>query len=322
MTSKIIGTGSYLPEQIVTNDDLARVVETSDEWISSRTGIRSRRITGNADIDTTYMSIAASEQALKNAGISAAELDLIILATSSSDHCFPSGSCEVQAAIGAVNAVAYDISAACSGFIFAMHTVQAYIKAGVYKTALVIGAETLSKLMNWEDRSTCVLFGDGAGAAVIRAEDTGVMEMVIGSDGVKAPVLSCVARTNENFLTGKQPELGYTYMNGQEVFKFAVKKVPECINQVLLQAGVNVDEVDHFILHQANARIVESVAKRLKQPLEKFPMNIDRYGNTSAATIPILLDEMNREGKLKEGARIVLAGFGAGLTWGAALLEW
>lgn len=322
MTSKVIGTGSYVPEHIVTNDDLAGIVETNDEWISSRTGIRSRRITNNADIGTTYMSIAASERALKNAGVSAEEIDLIILATSSPDYYFPAGACEVQAAIGAVNAVAYDISAACSGFIFALHTVQAFIKSGIYKTALIIGTDTFSKLIDWEDRSTCVLFGDGAGAAVIRADDTGVLEMVMGSDGVKAPVLSCVARTNNNFLTGKQPEMGYTYMDGQEVFKFAVKKVPECISQVLELTGTEAEAVDCFILHQANARIVDSVARRLKQPIEKFPMNIDRYGNTSAATIPILLDEMNREGKLKQGARIVMAGFGSGLTWGAALLEW
>ncbi|MGL5436327.1 MAG: beta-ketoacyl-ACP synthase III [Lachnospiraceae bacterium] len=322
MTSRVIGTGSYLPEIVVTNDDLAKMIETNDEWISSRTGIRSRRITPDQTIGTTYMSIEASRRALKNAGVSAEDIDIIILATSSPDNCFPAGACEVQAAIGAVNAVAFDISAACAGFIFAMNTVQAFIKAGIYKTALIIGTDTLSKLMDWEDRSTCILFGDGAGAAVIQADETGLLQMVMGSDGVKGPVLSCVARTNDNFLTGKQPEIGYTNMDGQEVFKFAVKKVPECISQVLEQAGAEADDVDYFVLHQANARIVDSVAKRLKQPIEKFPMNIDRYGNTSAASIPILLDEMNQEGRLNAGARIVIAGFGAGLTWGAALLDW
>lgn len=322
MTGRVIGTGSYVPERIVTNDDLAKIVETNDEWISSRTGIRSRRITDDVNIGTTYMAVEASRRALKNAGVTAEELDIIVLATSSQDYIFPSGACEVQAAIGAVNAVAYDIGAACSGFIFAMNNIQAYIKAGVYRTALVIGTETLSKLTDWEDRSTCVLFGDGAGAAVIRAEETGVLEMVMGSDGTKGPVLSCVARTNGNFLNGETPEHGYMYMDGQEVFKFAVKKVPECVNQVLEGTKVSLDDVDYFVLHQANARIVDSVAKRLKQPMEKFPMNIDKYGNTSAASIPLMLDEMNQAGLLKPGMKIVVAGFGAGLTWGAALMEW
>ena len=268
------------------------------------------------------MAIEAAKRAIENAGISPEELDIILLATSSPDHCFPAGACEVQAAVGAVNAVAFDISAACSGFLFALNTVQAYIQAGIYKTALVLGADCLSKLTDWSDRGTCVLFADAAGAAVVQAAENGMVHMVMGSDGVKGPVLSCIARTEGNFLNGKKPELGYMYMNGQEVFKFAVKKVPECIHQVLDKAGVPLDEVSCFVLHQANYRIVEAVAKRLKQPMEKFPMNMDKYGNTSAASIPVLLDELNREGKLEPGSKVVLAGFGAGLTWGAALLEW
>lgn len=320
MTSRIIGTGSYAPVQIVTNEDLAKIVETNDEWIRTRTGIHERRITLNEG--TSSMAIEAAKRAIENAGISPEELDIILLATSSPDHCFPAGACEVQAAVGAVNAVAFDISAACSGFLFALNTVQAYIQAGIYKTALVLGADCLSKLTDWSDRGTCVLFADAAGAAVVQAAENGMVHMVMGSDGVKGPVLSCIARTEGNFLNGKKPELGYMYMNGQEVFKFAVKKVPECIHQVLDKAGVPLDEVSCFVLHQANYRIVEAVAKRLKQPMEKFPMNMDKYGNTSAASIPVLLDELNREGKLEPGSKVVLAGFGAGLTWGAALLEW
>lgn len=320
MTSRIIGTGSYAPEQIVTNDDLAKIVETDDEWIRTRTGISRRRIA--VEEGTSFMAIEAAKKAIENAGISAEDLELIILATSSPDNCFPAGACEVQAAIGAVNAAAFDISAACSGFLFALNTVQAYIQSGIYRTALVIGADCLSKLTDWSDRSTCVLFGDAAGAAVVQAADHGVVHMVMGSDGVKGPVLSCIARTEGNFLNGRTPELGYMYMNGQEVFKFAVKKVPECILQVLDQANVPIEDVSCFVIHQANYRIVESVAKRLKQPMDKFPVNMDEYGNTSGASVPLLLDELNRNGSLKPGAKIVLAGFGAGLTWGAALLEW
>ncbi len=320
MTARIIGTGSYVPERIVKNEDLAKIVETSDEWIVSRTGIHERRVA--VEEGTSHMAVEAAKKALADAGVGAEELDIILLATSSPDYCFPAGACEVQAEIGAVNAVAYDISAACSGFIFAMNTVYGFMKAGIYRTALVIGADCLSKLTDWSDRSTCVLFGDAAGAAVMRAEETGLVHMTMGSDGVKGPVLSCVARTMGNFANGRIPEIGYMYMDGQEVFKFAVKKVPDCVRQVLEESGVPIDEIRYFILHQANYRIVEAAARRLKQPMEKFPMNMDRYGNTSGATIPTLLDDMNRAGKLERGDKIVIAGFGAGLTWGAALVEW
>ena len=320
MTGRIIGTGSYVPEQVVTNEDLAKIVDTTDEWIVTRTGIHERRIAVHEG--TSEMAAKAARRALEDAGMEAEELDIILLATSSPDNCFPNGACEVQAAIGAKNAVAFDISAACSGFEFALSTVQAFLQAGIYKTALIIGVDCLSKLTDWNDRSTCVLFGDGAGAAVLRAEETGVIHSVMGSDGTKGPVLSCSARTGGNFSNGKRPELGFIYMDGQEVFKFAVKKVPECIQQVLKESGTDIDEVKYFVLHQANYRICESVAKRLKQPLDKVPMNIGSYGNTSGATVPILLDELNRQGKLERGDKIVMAGFGGGLTWGAALVEW
>lgn len=320
MTTRIIGTGSYAPENRVTNDDLAKIMETSDEWIRTRTGISERHISSGEG--TSFMAAEAAKQALEMAGVKAEELDIILLATSSPDKCFPSGACEVQAAIGAKNAVAFDLSAACSGFIFALNTVHSFFKSGIYKTGLIIGCDELSKLVDWSDRRTCVLFGDGAGAAVVKADETGIKHLVMGSDGVKGSVLECVSRTTENFLTNGHPQVGYMTMDGQEVFKFAVKKVPECIRQLLEETGVDKEEIKYFVLHQANYRIFESIAKRLDVSLDRFPMNIDRYGNTSGASIPLILDEMNREGKFEKGDKIIIAGFGAGLTWGATLMEW
>ena len=322
MEIKIIGTGSFVPEHVVTNDDLAAIVDTSDEWIRTRTGIRERRISEGEG--TSRMAAEAAKRALENAGIKAEELDMILLGTSTPDCCFPSGACEVQAEIGAVNAAAYDLSAACSGFIFALNTAYSFLAAGLYRTILVIGADCLSKIVDWSDRSTCVLFGDGAGAAVVRAEegDGSRFHMLMGSDGQRGPVLACTSRTVGNFRTGTKPQLGYMTMDGQEVFKFAVKKVPEIIEQVTEEAGVSLEDVRWFILHQANYRISESIAKRLKVSMDRIPMNIESYGNTSAATVPVLLDEMNRQGKLKKGDLLVLAGFGGGLTWGATLFTW
>lgn len=319
-TSRIVGTGSYVPEQIVTNDDLAKIVDTNDEWIRTRTGIRQRRLV--TEEGTSQMAAKAGERALEQAGVKPEEIELLILATSSQDYCFPSGACEVQAMIGAVNAVCYDLSAACTGFVYALNTAHAFIKAGIYRTALIIGSDVLSKLIDWSDRGTCVLFGDGAGAVVVRAEETGILGIRMHSDGTKGDVLTCGARTNGNFLLGKKPELGYMTMNGQEVFKFAVKKVPEVINEVLEETRTPIQDVRYFVLHQANYRIIESVAKRLKVDIEKFPANMEFYGNTSGASIPILLDEMNRGGKLSPGDKIMLSGFGGGLTWGASLIQW
>lgn len=320
MTGKIVGTGSYTPNQIVTNDDLAKLVETSDEWIVSRTGIKARHIV--TEETTSGMAIEAAKKAMEQAKIESQELDIILVATSSPDHCFPSTACEVQASIGAINAVAYDLSAACSGYIFALNTLQAFIQAGIYKTGLVIGVDTLSKLTNWEDRGTCVLFGDGAGATVVQASESGLIHMVMGADGTKGSVLACTARTNGNPFMGGTPQLGYMTMDGQEVFKFAVKKVPQCIHEVLEASNIEIADIKYFILHQANYRIFESIAKRLKQPLEKFPMNLDQVGNTSGASIPLILDELNKSGKLQAGDKLVMAGFGGGLTWGATVLEW
>ena len=320
MTTRIVGTGAYVPEQIATNDDLARIVETNDEWIRSRTGIGERRI---ATTETnSYMAAQAAKQALDQAGIAPEDVDLILLATSSPDYCFPNGACEIQEQIGAVNAAGYDISAACTGFVFALNTAHAFIQAGIYRTALVIGSDVLSKLLDWTDRGTCVLFGDGAGAVVVQAADRGVIGVKMHSDGTKGGVLTCGARTNGNFLLGKKPELGYMTMDGQEVFKFAVKKVPEIIKALLEENRTSLEEIRYFVLHQANYRIIESVAKRLKADISKFPANMEHYGNTSGGSIPLLLDEMNRKGMLAPGDKIVLSGFGAGLTWGATLVEW
>lgn len=320
MTARIIGTGSAVPEQIVTNEDLSKIVETSDEWISSRSGIKERRVA--KEENTMSLAILAGKRALENAGVTAEEIEVIIVATCTPDYFFPNTACQVQEAIGAKHAVAFDLSAACSGFLFALSTAQAYIKGGIYQKALIVGAETMSKMIDWSDRSTCVLFGDGAGAAVVSAEETGVLELVQKSNGAGKGVLSCKARETRNLLNHESETKEYLYMEGQPVFKFAVKTVPECVEEVLKKAEVKKEEIRYYILHQANSRIIQSVAKRLKEPEEKFPMNLSLYGNTSAASIPILLDEMNRNGMLNRGDKLVLSGFGAGLTWGAVLLEW
>ena len=320
MTARIAGIGAYVPETIVTNDDLAKIVETSDEWISSRTGIRERRISTKEG--TSDLAAEAARRALEAAGVKPEELDLIILGTSSPDCNYPSGACEIQAKIGAVNAAAFDISAACSGFIFAMNIVQGFFKSGIYQTALIIGAETLSKVVDWDDRSTCVLFGDGAGAAVLKNEESGIIDMLMGSDGTKGEALKCTSRSLGNFLTGERPELGFMTMDGHEVFRFAVKRVPESIESLMKRNQTAKEDIRYYILHQANERIVEAVARRLKEPMDKFPMIIEKYGNTSTASIPLLLDDMVKKGILKTGDKIILSGFGAGMTWGAVLLEW
>lgn len=310
-----------MPENFVTNDDLAKIVDTNDEWISSRTGIRRRCITQKDN--TAELSAKAAKKALENAGIAAEDIDLIIVATLSPDYYVPNVSCMVQSEIGARNAFCFDLNAACSGFLFALNTANAYIKTGMIQNALIIGAEVLSKLVDWTDRSTCVLFGDGAGAAVVSAtEEVGICDTVVGAEGAKGMVLTCPGRSLDNMCTKEDRPAGYIAMDGQEVFKFAVKRVPQCIREVCEKADFPVENVKYFVLHQANERILSSVAKHLKVSIDKFPMNLQDYGNTSAASIPILLDEMNQKGMLERGDRIVLAGFGGGLTWGSALIEW
>ena len=320
MTTKIIGTGSYVPAQIVTNDDLSKIVETNDQWIRSRTGIGERRIA--TDDSTSDMAAKAAKKAIEQAGIDPAQIDLIILGTSSPDYCFPNGACEVQAKVGAVNAACFDISSACTGFVFALSTAHAYISSGLYKTALVVGADLLSKLVDWTDRSTCVLFGDGAGAAVVTAAENGIIGLNMHSNGAKGGVLTCGSRSTGNFLLGKKPELGYMTMEGQEVFKFAVESPVQSIKQVLSDLDDTIDQMDYILFHQANARIISSISKRLKIKEEQLYSNIEEYGNTSAASIPIMLDEMNQKGLLKKGMKLLLVGFGAGLTWGTIYLEW
>lgn len=320
MYTKIIGTGSCLPAAIVTNEDLSRIMDTSDAWISSRTGIRERRLA--KEETTSGMAVTAARRAMEDAGISPQEIDLIIVGTITGDYVTPSTACEVQAAIGAGQAAAFDINAACSGFMFALHTADAYLKAGIYRTALILGAETLSKIMDWNDRGTCVLFGDGAGAVVVRAADTGLLACDLGSDGAKGRVLACINRKNNNPLVENSTDLQYTIMDGQEVYKFAVTTVPDSIRKVVAAAGLTMEEIDYFALHQANIRIIQSVAKRLKAAEEKFPTSLDHCGNISAASVPVLLDEMNKKGLLKTGMKIVLSGFGGGLTWASAVIEW
>ena len=321
MNAKIIGTGWQLPAYEADNDYLSTLVETSDEWITERTGIRKRHLA--KEETTTSLAAGAAKKALADAGLPAEEIDLLIVATITADTETPSTACRVQAEIGAVNAVAFDINAACSGFLYALHIADAFIKSGVYKNALLIGAETLSKLVDWTDRGTCVLFGDGAGAAVLTAsEQGGVLSQSVGSNGSKWEVLSCAARPVKNPVCGSAEAPGYLRMDGQEVFKFAVKTVPLCIEDALEKAGLKPEEITYYLLHQANKRIIQSVAKRLKQPEERFPMNIDQCANTSAASLPILLAQMDTQGRLHPGDKLVLSGFGAGLTWGACVLEW
>ena len=320
MSVKILGTGSFLPEKSVSNDDLSKVMDTSDEWISSRTGIRSRHI--SIEDTTSTMAVKAAKKALENAGVSAEELDHIFVATLSGDHATPSTSCQVQKGIGAVNAVCMDINAACSGFVYGLNTAIAYARAGMGKKMMIIGVETLSKILDWSDRSTCVLFGDGAGCAIVEADDSREIYIDAGSDGAKGDVLTCEERHLNNLLVKDDSPMQQVTMDGQEVFKFAVRMVPKSITKVLDQAGVDKEEVKYFVLHQANRRIIEAAARRLKQPIEKFLMNVDRCANTSSATVPILLDEMNQKGMLNRGDKIVLSGFGGGLTWGSVYLTW
>lgn len=323
MAIRIIGTGSYLPKKVADNHFLSTIVDTDDEWIRQRTGIKERHLS-NGKEGTTYMATHAAEAALENAGITADELDMIIVATVSADTYVPSTSCQVQGAIGAIRATCFDLNAACSGFLFAMNTAYAYIEMGMAKTILIIGAETLSREVDWSDRSSCILFGDGAGAAIMRQEEGkgGLIASVTGSDGSQGDVLTCKGRGIQNPFHQPKRKKDYLRMEGQAVFRFAVTMVPRCIKQILKKTGYDTEDIKFFVLHQANVRILELIAKRLKVDIDKFPMNLDHYGNTSSASIPILLDELNRNNLLEPGDKIVLSGFGGGLTWGAVLIEW
>ena len=327
--TRIIGTGSYVPPDILTNDNLSEMVDTSDEWIRTRTGICNRHIA--KDMDNADMAYNAARNAVEDARIEASKIGLIIVATSTPDYAFHNQASLVQAKLKAVNAMCFDVSAACSGFITALDIAASMLKAGSYKYALVIGSEKMSEIVNWKDRSVCVLFGDGAGAVVLKAVDNntedvtgalvghqrGIIDSNIYNDGTGASVLTGGRRFSDSCSTDI-----FIHMDGQEVFKFAVKSVPTAIETLLHNNNMDINEVDKFILHQANVRIIESVAKRLKADKDKFPVNLNEYGNTSSASIPILLDELNRNGSLKQGEKLVLAGFGAGLSWGSILLVW
>lgn len=320
MFGKITGTGSYLPPRIWDNDKLSTMVDTNDTWIVERTGIRRRHVLSQNE---TLSDIAtkAAHAALRNAEIEAEKVDLIIVATMSAETIMPSVACNVQKTIGAQNAVCFDLNAACTGFLFALHTAEMYIAAGGIKNALVIGAEGLSHLVNWEDRSSCILFGDGAGAVVLSRDADTSYGAVLKSDGTKGDVLSCASRNMIQYEDDPKSPETYVQMNGGEVFKFAVSKVPEVISEVISQENLNKEEIDYYVLHQANIRIIKSVSKRLGLPLQKFPSNLSEYGNTSSASIPILLDEMNRGCMLHPGTKLIISGFGGGLTFGAAYIK-
>lgn len=316
MSFKILGTGRALPEKVVTNLDLEKIMDTSDEWIQSRTGIKRRHIAVNET--TTSLALDAAKKAIEMAKVEPEELNLVIVGTVSSDYHFPSTACLIQEALGLKNAVAFDINAACSGFLYALQIADGFFSAGTAKKALIIGAEVLSKMMDWSDRGTCVLFGDGAGAAVIEASDN---KVCFSSGAAGSMALNCQGRKINNPYITNDKELDYTHMDGQSVFKFATRTVPLAINDALEKSGVTAEDIDLFILHQANMRIIESISHRLKAPMEKFPTSIAECGNVSAASVPILLDICVREGKLENAKKIVMAGFGAGLTWSALVME-
>lgn len=318
---EIAGTGSYVPEHRVSNDDLSKLVDTSDEWISQMTGIRERRI--SIGENTTELAVKSARLALEDAGIQPEEIDLIIVATVSPDNFFPATACLVQSRIGAVKATGFDISAACAGFIFALNIAGQFIRTGVVKTALVIGAEVLSKITDWDDRNTCVLFADGSGAAVLKRGEEGIISQITGSDGSLGEYLACQAVPLKNrFYAGTEKTTNYVTMNGREIFKFAVTAIPECIEKVLDKTGYTVQEIKHIIPHQANIRIIDAAAKRLKIDRDRFYVNIHKYGNTSSASIPLAMDEMAKAGLLQPGDLIVLVGFGGGITFGALLIRW
>lgn len=308
MVGKIVGTGSYIPETVWDNNEIAKIVETSDEWIRERTGIVSRHI--EKELECSQMAIEAAKKAIADSeknGITAADIDAIFVSSTSTDKLFPVISCLIQKEINAPNAFCYDLNAACSGFVFAYNMAVSYMNMGIVKNALIVGAEKLSNVMDWTDRGSCILFGDGAGAAVITAIE-GEPGMVMHSDGFGGDALMC--------------DVGQRMtMDGQKVFRFAVKAVPSAVTELMEKKNLTDDDVDWYILHQANMRIIESAVKRLKISMDKVPTNIANMGNTSSASVPILLDECNKKGIFKEGSRVIMAGFGAGLSYGAAYVK-
>ncbi len=321
MTGKICGTGSWVPPKVWDNNDLARMVDTSDEWIRERTGVVQRHIAEENE-DTVTMASRAAQRALEDADIKAEEIDLIIVATISPTEIMPCVACGVQEKLGAENATCFDLNGACTGSLLALNTAQAYLSQGIYQTALVIGAEKLSGLTDWTDRGTCILFGDGAGAVVLKAEESGRYAQVTQSIGKKGGALTLRSRNQIQYETDPKAKETYIQMNGKEVFTFAVSKVPEAVKNLLSREKVPCEDIRYYLLHQANERIIRSAARRIGEDISKFPMNMDEYGNTSSASLLILLDEVKKSGKLQRGDKLVLAGFGGGLTYGASLIEY
>ena len=319
MYARIVGVGSYLPGQAVSNDDLVkRGVDTSDEWIVTRTGIRTRHI-AEAGVTSSDLGLEASRRALADAGIEASDLDLIIVATSTPDYIFPSTACLMQAKLGNQGAMAFDVQAVCSGFVYALTVAEKFIRSGSHKRALVVGAEVFSRILDWQDRATCVLFGDGAGAVVLEASDTpGILATAAHADGAHHGILSVPGNVCGGKVTGDP----FLRMDGQAVFKFAVRVLAEVAGECCAAAGVPAASVDWLIPHQANIRIIESTGKKLGLDMNKVVVTVDKHGNTSAASIPLALDAAIRDGRIQRGQKVLLEGVGGGFTWGAVLLEY
>lgn len=318
--TKILGTGSYVPSKVLTNNDLKRFVDTNDEWIQSRTGIKERHIV--TDEGTTDLAYEASVKAIKDSGINKEDIDLVIVATVTPDNYFPGVSNLLQARLGLKEVMTFDINAACSGFVYALNIADKMIKSGAYNNALVIGAETLTRLTDWRDRNTCVLFGDAAGAMVIgKSEENGIQDIICGSRGDTEDLL-----ISKN-IDIKDPELNliskqdHIHMNGAEVFKFATRILPKTVNDLLDRNNITLDDLDYMVAHQANERIIAKAAKDLKFSMDKMFVNIDKYGNTSAASVPLAIDEAIRTKVLKKGDKFITVAFGGGLTWGGALIQ-
>ncbi|HEX4926876.1 MAG TPA: beta-ketoacyl-ACP synthase III [Burkholderiales bacterium] len=314
--SRIVGTGSYLPAQVMSNDDFAQRLETSDAWIRERTGIRARHIAEESQTSSD-LALEAARNALAAAGVAAADIDLIVVATSTPDYVFPSTACLLQAKLGVKGSAAFDIQAVCSGFVYALATADSFIRSGNHRRALVVGAEVFSRILDWNDRGTCVLFGDGAGAVVLCASQApGIHASVLRADGSQAGMLSVPGNINRGAIAGSP----FLQMDGQAVFKFAVRVLEESARETAAKAGLALGEVDWLIPHQANVRILEAVARKLELPREKLVVTVDHHGNTSAASVPLALDEYVRAGRIRAGHRLLLQGVGGGFTWGSSLL--
>ena len=316
--SRIVGTGAYLPAKVLTNQDLERMVDTSDEWIYARTGIRQRHIAAD-DEQTSDLALAASCRALETAGIDAKDLDLVVVATTTPDMVFPSTACILQAKLGTRNCPAFDMQAVCSGFVYGLATADQFIRSGQYRNALVVGAEIYSRILDWSDRATCVLFGDGAGAVVLQKSGTpGIISSHLHADGTHVNMLSVPGTVSGGKVSGHP----FVQMDGQSVFKFAVKVLDEVAQEALVANKVATGEIDWLIPHQANIRIIQATARKLGIGMEKVIATVDRHANTSAASIPLALDEAVRDGRIRTGQRVLLEGVGGGFTWGAVLLQW